>query len=74
MASYKIYFLDFCHQNQTLDESKRPLVLQNAISGLGFMKNVIFVASDGAVSDAPAVEQLLRSPFVRACATGFSSW
>ena len=39
MASYKIYFLNFCHKNHTLGYVKRVVALQNASNKGVFMKN-----------------------------------
>jgi len=41
MASYKIYFLNFCHQNHPSRKVERPLTLQNATQKAVFIKKVI---------------------------------
>ena len=42
MASYKIYFLNFCYKNCSSTASKRPTKLQNASLRAVFMRIVIF--------------------------------
>ena len=42
MASYKIYFLNFCYQNLPPSEVKSLAELQNATGKAVFMKKVIF--------------------------------
>ena len=42
MASYKIYFLNFCYKNWSPSEVKSLAELQNAIGKAVFMKKVIF--------------------------------
>ena len=42
MASYKIYFLNFCYQNQSLGEVKSLAELQNATVKAIFIEKVIF--------------------------------
>ena len=41
MASYKIYFVDFCHKNRTSTHPKSPATLQNATQRDVFIKNRI---------------------------------
>ena len=47
MASYKIYFLNFCYQNQPSSEVKGLAELQNAIAKACFIKKVIFAPQMG---------------------------
>ena len=47
MASYKIYFLNFCYQNQPSSEVKGLVELQNAIGKACFIKKVIFAPQMG---------------------------
>ena len=42
MASYKIYFLNFCYPNRSPSEVESLAELQNAIGKGVFMKKVIF--------------------------------
>ncbi len=42
MASYKIYFLNFCYQNWSPSEVKSLAGLQNATGKAYFIKKVIF--------------------------------
>jgi hypothetical protein len=41
MASYKIYYLDFCHKNHPFIETKRLAELQNATNKPCFIEKVI---------------------------------
>ena len=40
MASYKIYFLNFCHKNQPPRNENRLQKLQNASTNAGFIEKV----------------------------------
>ena len=51
MASYKIYFLDFCHEKWSFGIVNQPAKLQNASLRAVFLKIVIF-APVGDVSSA----------------------
>ena len=42
MASYKIYFLNFCYSNTSLLREKKAAKLQNVITWALFIKKVIF--------------------------------
>jgi len=42
MASYKIYFLNFCYQNHSSSGLTGPWILQNASSIAVFIEKVIF--------------------------------
>ena len=57
MASYKIYFLNFCHKNWSPSEVKSLAELQNAIGKAVFMKKVIFAPVGAGKSHRFAVEQ-----------------
>lgn len=57
MASYKIYFLDFCYQNHLSINKERPLLLQNAMREAVFIKKVNSVALFAHDSVVEAVEQ-----------------
>ena len=50
MASYKIYFLNFCYQNQPSSEVKGLVELQNAIAKACFIKKVIFAPLWGSLN------------------------
>ena len=56
MASYKIYFLDFCHKNHPPREEKWHSELQNASVVPCFMKKEDFVPILGLKSSVVAVE------------------
>ena len=47
MASYKIYFLDFCYKNQPSRNENRLLILQNASANACFIEKVGNGASGG---------------------------
>ena len=49
MASYKIYFLDFCHKNSSSTAANQPAKLQNAIMRAVFMRKVIFSPQRGQI-------------------------
>ena len=51
MASYKIYFLNFCYKNRSSSATNKPAKLQNASLRAVFLKIVIF-APVGDVSSA----------------------
>ena len=57
MASYKIYFLNFCYPNRSPSEVKSLAELQNAIGKAVFMKKVIFAPVGAGKSHRFTVEQ-----------------
>ena len=52
MASYKIYFLDFCHQNRPSCSKNCLAELQNATDKAYFLKKVIFTSLDSLFVDS----------------------
>ena len=58
MASYKIYFLDFCYKNYPLTSTKRLAELQNASSKPRIIKKVISVDKVLSMSPHLVVEHL----------------
>ena len=60
MASYKIYFLDFCHKNRSSIQPKSPATLQNATWQDIFIENRSFCSTE------PPISIVARGTFFRA--------
>ena len=61
MASYKIYFLDFCYKKRTSSYIKYLLFLQNATQGDDFVKKVVFWCVCHHMARRMCVEHLQKS-------------
>jgi len=62
MASYKIYFLNFCYSNTSLLRVKKAAKLQNVITWALFIKKVIFGGFSHVMASPPVVEHFRFFP------------